>query len=441
MCLAVLAVPALAAAAPAVTPQQMPDGDIGIYYSKVPVVALPAIPAVWSLASGALPPGLSASPSTGEITGVPGAMGTFTFNLQAKTANTALIQTALSITINPQPQITTSSLPDCSTGNFYLESLGVSGGSDPYTWSVVNGSLPPGLSLEPAGLLMDSPTNTGTYSFTVQVADSAGVLTQKTLSITISQSPVIMTTLLDDAYANALYKQTLEATGGTLPFTWSILTGALPAGLSLGPSGVISGAPTTTGTNIFTIQVTDAEGSVMSRVLSITVNQFISSIVFPAGDVGIAYSYSLPSQASSSYIWSLGTGSLPPGLRLDNSGTVLGTPSATGNYTFSALVSGITRNVLTVNLIITINTLPDIVSSSLPDGNLGTPYYAPLSAIGGTIPYAWSVEGLLPNGLSLNQTTGVISGTPGVSGVFTFNAQVSDSAGGTASQILIITIR
>src|SRR5262245_65683617 len=96
-----------------------------------------------------------------------------------------------------------------------------------------------------------------------------------TLSITIASATLTITTAsLSNGQQGVAYSQTLAATGGATPYTWSITVGTLPAGLAINAStGVISGKPTGTGTSNFTVQVTDSESPAvaMTKALSITI--------------------------------------------------------------------------------------------------------------------------------------------------------------------------
>src|SRR5262249_23931170 len=138
-----------------------------------------------------------------------------------------------------------------------------SGGVAPFSWSITGGSLPSGLTITPStDVISGTPSTAGTSNFTIRVADSVGASATKALSITIAGPPVVTTTSLQAATAGASYSQTLQVTGGTSPFAWSVVSGAIPAGLNLtAGTGVISGTPTTEGTFSFIVRVTDNVGS------------------------------------------------------------------------------------------------------------------------------------------------------------------------------------
>ncbi len=177
------------------------------------------------------------------------------------------------VTVNPALAITTASLPNGVIGAAYSQTLVASGGSGSYSWSIASGSLPPGLSLSSAGAISGTPTATGTSTFTVQVSDGIGTVTQS-LSITIGVALSISTTSLPNGYLSISYSQTLAAAGGSGSYSWSVVSGSLPPGLSLSSAGVISGTPTTAGTYSFTVQVSDGI-STKPQSLTITVTSAI----------------------------------------------------------------------------------------------------------------------------------------------------------------------
>ena len=179
-----------------------------------------------------------------------------------------------SATVLTLPVITTASpLASGTVGVAYTNTLTATGGSTPYAWSLVGGSLPAGLSLSPSGIISGTPASGGSSNFTVRVTDAKGFLSEKALSVTITAPLMITTTSpLPVATKRVAYRVTLAATGGSSPYTWTIASGKLPTGLSLNSSrGVISGKAGKAGVLTFTVKVTDSKGNVASKVLSLTV--------------------------------------------------------------------------------------------------------------------------------------------------------------------------
>src|SRR6202022_2858729 len=154
--------------------------------------------------------------------------------------------------------VTTTSLPVGTQNAAYSATLAAVGGTTPYSWTITSGTLPTGLTLASSGVISGIPTVAGTSNFTVQVTDASSKTATASLSLSIAAPLTVTTTSLTGGTQNTAYSATLAATGGTTPYSWSITSGILPAGLTLASStGVISGTPTGTGASNFTVPVTD----------------------------------------------------------------------------------------------------------------------------------------------------------------------------------------
>jgi hypothetical protein len=180
---------------------------------------------------------------------------------------------------SPAPlSVTTTPLALAALGSFYSASLEATGGTAPYSWILISGSPPPGLTLSPGGVITGTPSEVGTFSFTVQVTDDTAptpLVATATRSISVAEAPLsITTTTLPDAIEGTPYEATLVAAGGIAPYAWSVSDGSLPDGLTISPGGVISGTPTGQGSATFSVQAIDATSPTpfaASAVLSITV--------------------------------------------------------------------------------------------------------------------------------------------------------------------------
>jgi Putative Ig domain len=272
----------------------------------------------------------------------------------------------------------------------------------------------------------------------------------------VSTNLSITTTSLPNGQVGSAYSAQLAATGGTSPYSWSIASGALPAGLSLNATtGAITGMPAAADGTSITFQVTDSgnPAHTSSAVLSLTIAVAaftplsITTASLPNGQVGVAYSATLTATGGTTpYMWSLTSGTLPAGLSLNAAtGALTGTPAAAASgtsLTFQATDSGDPAQIRSIILSLTIAAAAGppaalkITTTSLPNGRVGAAYSATLTATGGTPPYGWTLtSGTLPAGLTFNGTTGVISGTPTATATATaLTFQVSDSGNPVQTQ-------
>lgn len=171
----------------------------------------------------------------------------------------------------------------------------------------------------------------------------------------------ITTASLPNGMVSSAYSSTLSATNGTPPYTWSLSSGALPPGLTIGAlTGTISGNPTSTGTFGFTILVSDSTLSSDIHPLSITIAPgplVITTTTLPSGSVGNPYSATIAATGGTTpYTWNISVGTLPSGLSFNPStGTVSGTPTGSGTTNFTARVQDTVANADTQSLSITVN--------------------------------------------------------------------------------------
>lgn len=346
--------------------------------------------------------------------------------------------------------ITTTSLPSGAVGQTYSPvTLTASGGTLPYTWQATG--LPAGMSVSQGGVLSGQPSAGGTFVVHLTVNDSASHSASANLSLIVTGGTTtpppppalnITTGVLPSGTAGVAYGPvSLTATGGNGVYSWSI-TGA-PAGLGVSSSGVLSGTPTVSGNFPVTLAVTSG-GLFAQRNYTISIALGALSIQGPANLGGFA----APAAISASYTASGGTSpyqfsanGLPAGLTIDSTGHLTGAISQPGNYTFAVQVTDAQAISQSENVSVSVL---GINASALPDASNNIPYSQTLSAIGGSAPYSWALNGTLPNGLSLSGS-GVVSGTPVLGGspagpqTFTFAVSVT-SGGITASRNLSLTV-
>jgi uncharacterized protein (TIGR03437 family) len=430
------------------TTSPLPAGKVNTNYSATLTAAGGRPPYTWAANSSA--PGLSFSPA-GVWSGTPSAAGTFGFTVMVSDSAGTSVSALFQLTISPAVPVTittTSPLPAGNVNTPYSLTFAASYGTPPYTnWTTIAGALPPGLTLSTAGSLSGTPTTTGTSNFTVQVTDSGGVNSSGIFQLTINAAKLAITTSspLPAGKVNAGYSQTLAATGGAPPYSW--LSNLTTPGLTLSSAGVLSGTPTTVGNSSFTVQVTDSNGASITAPFALTINPpglAIATSSLPAGQIGTSYSQSLTATGGlSPYAWSITNGTPPPGLSLNSSGILAGTPASVGTYTFTVQATDKTGATASTPLQLAINAAPLSIttSSPLPAGKVNSSYSLSLTASGGTPPYAnWTISGgALPPGISLS-SSGVLSGAPTTTGTYSFTIHLTDNVGAGASASFQLTI-
>ena len=283
---------AISAAQPLqITTASLSDGTVGIYYQQSIAATGGQPPYQWFLPDGtvSLPPGvsgdLSFDNSSGTISGTPGSAGTYSFPVAVSDSGNppTVVTQQFSITIQPVAsplQITTTFLNPGTNGSFYTQTIQVTGGQPPYTWFIPVDSAepPPQLTLATNGVLSGTlTTNGGPFYFDVDVTDGAANTVEQLLSVYVVNPvlPLVITNAsLPAATVGASYHAQLGVTGGQAPYSWQLALGSAnpPEGLTIYSSGLVSGIPATNKPATFKVQVTDANSTTATKVLSIVVN-------------------------------------------------------------------------------------------------------------------------------------------------------------------------
>ncbi|MBZ4192704.1 MAG: Ig-like domain repeat protein, partial [Candidatus Contendobacter sp.] len=340
----------------------------------------------------------------------------------------------------------------------------------------------------------------------ITVTDAAGQTGQRSYAMRVETTVAVATPSLINGLTGAAYGQTLQAVGGTLPYAWSLLSGTLPAGVSLDlATGILSGIPTVAGVQIFTVQVTDNLGQIATQVLTLTIqapsftrpdpvdpgqppisaaltvnpaagatcafndqNSFTfnlgehgvpvtgpAGIHFPNGLIQVVVEGCTPGETTL-ILTLVYPQPLPAGTQVWKYGPTIADPTthwyvmdgviiAGNTLTYSVRDGGLGDDDLLANGRITDPAGPGIpaltLNGTLPTtGQVGVAYKGTLIAVDGSSgPYVWSVAaGTLPPGVTLattTQATTTVSGSPTEAGTTAFTVQVVDQGNGnTAAQ-------
>ena len=425
-------------AALALSTGTLPSGTVNVPYSSTIGVMGGTAPYACTITSGTLPTGLTLGANC-LVSGTPTVAGTVNLTVKATdSASPALTASGpVSLTINPAAlAITTGTLPNGTVGTAYSSTIGVTGGTAPYSCSITSGTLPAGLALGAHCLVSGTPTVAGTVNLTVMATDSANpaLTASGPVSLTINPAPVTLTLGNPPAATiNVPYTGLIPVNGGTSPYTCTLASGTLPAGLSLN-NCTVTGTPSATGSTTVSITATDSSNpkNTGTGPVIITVNNAAPTLTLgnpPTATVSTPYTGLIPvTGGTSPYTCTLVSGTVPAGLTLTNC-TLTGTPTTVANTTLTIKATDSSSPVGTITgpVVVTVQAVPTLTfTGSLPNGIVGVSYTQTLHAQGGVAPYTYTLTGSLPAGLSL-ATDGTISGTPTTAGASSFNVTATDS--------------
>lgn len=409
-----------------------------------------------SFVATGLPPGLSLDPATGQITGTPTSSNAF--NVSVRAANTGGLGAPATLVVNIAPAllapaITSASSATAQVGVAFSYQIVATNGPI-VSYAANTNQLPVGLSLNTAtGVLSGTPSdNPRVYRIELTATNAGGTSLPQVLGLDLAPAlgvPVVSAPLYVDATAGSDFTLTVSATNltGVAPYAPPILFEAvgLPSGLAVNPAtGTISGRPTTVGKTLATLLATNASGTGPAREFTVDVKPALAAPVvggaaIAIGQVNQPFTYQIVASNTPTSFEVLGG---PGWIGLDSaSGAVTGTPTAPGILSVKITASNLSGTSSPAGLDLFISpaaNTPFVTSTRTAEGTVNSAFnYTPAA----TPPATSYIATGLPGGLVFNATTGAITGTPNVSGIFTVILTPSNDSGVGAPASLTITIK
>lgn len=385
----------------------------------------------------------------------------FTVTLSGPASNTVIVDPTATVTLlaaTPNatvaptptaPGLVNQSPPTTATGNAPFSYTFTATGYPTPSFSVLEGSeLPPGVTLDPTGILAGSPDQDGTFTFTVAATNGVGAAAVSApITITVTGASSAPQFVDESPPSNATvgtpFSYTFTASGSPAP-TFTVTSGALPPGLTLQSlTGILSGTPTKSGTYNFQIQAANTSGGNPDITPTITIgvgtnsNAPLIATTTTSTSVQVGQNLSFAVTASGQPLPSLSVaGTLPAGISFtDNgngSGTFSGTPANGSEGTYSVTLTaqnGVSPAATQTFTIVVTGIAPAFVNESAPTtAPAGVAYSYTYTATGDPAPSFSLASGSLPPGLTI-AAAGVLSGTPTMTGVYNFTIQAANVSG------------
>jgi len=332
-----------------ISPATLPSTAIGSYYDQQLSASGGTAPYSWAVTAGEPPAGFAMT-SGGLVHGHwnAGESGRFTVTVTDSTG--AATEATFDMVVQSQGVVISPAalaVPTIDYGQSDPQVFTGSGGTAPYSWQNVGGSLPYGMALSLSDdtlTLEGTAQQSGTFTFTLNVADADNNLASQTYTLTVNPAPTITVnhTAPWSCTVGVPCATQLKASGGTAPYTFALQPGepGLPAGFTLSPKGLVSGTATPAEVSDYVydvnLLVTDADGftGYLQDNFYVVVPHHlkVSPSTLPDPVVGQAYGQLLSATGGGiPYTYAVTAGALPAGLNLDASnGDISGTPTTSG---------------------------------------------------------------------------------------------------------------
>ncbi len=432
-----------------VSPASLPSGRVGQVFSANVTASGSVGPYTFSRVSGTLPPGVSLSP-TGSLSGTPTTAGRFSFVIRAADRSGECSgQREYAITVEGCSTITVSpgTIQTARVSFGLVVRFTATGGTAPYSFSRVTGTLPPGLSFSSDGALSGTPSLAGRFSFAIQATDGGGCTGSRGYTLVVDDCeltidpPTLPTARVGQVFAGVMF----TATGGTGPFTYRVPGAPPPPGLTLSPEGVLAGTPIQAGEFPLVVEVTNAGGCSGRKAFTLLIERTCPTITVgpptvPNARVGQVFSLAFTASGGTGpYTFrAIGGAVTAPGLTLSPAGAIAGTPTQEGSFPVDIEVTDangcVGRKAYTLIIERACPTIT-VGPPTIPTARVGVVIIFPFTATGGTAPYVFAITTpmiippFFPPGASLLTREGMFSGTPQRSGNFTFEIEVTDASG------------
>ena len=393
----------------------------------------------WS-ETGALPAGITLDSSTGVLSGTPTVNGVFPITVKATDTNGCFGTSSYTLTINCQTINVTN--PGVTTGTVdapFSQTFTQTGAHGTASFTTAS-TLPAGLTLSTAGVLSGTPTVTGSFPITVTVTDSNGCTgTGATYTLVINCQTITVTNPgVNTGTVGSPFSQTFTQTGahGTATFTTA---STLPTGFTLSTGGVLSGTTNQFGTFPIVVVVTDSNGCTgTGATYNLTINCQTITVTNPVNTnatVGTPFSEQFTQSGAIGGATFTTASPLPTGLSLSTSGLLSGTPLQSGSFPIVVTVTdgnGCTGTGSTYTLLVACNVI-NVTNPANANGTAGSPFSEQFTQTGGNGTITWATGSTLPVGITLDSSTGILSGTTSQTGTFPIVVTATDANGCTGT--------
>ena len=364
-----------------------------------------------------------------------------------------------SATPNSPPSLNFPAPPAGQVGVSYSNQLTVTNGTSPFSWSVSAGTLPAGLTLSSSGLLSGTPTTVGSSTFTVQVVDGSGQSATQSVTLVVTDVPAVPAAPTATAgITSATVSWVAPANNGSAITGYTVTP--YKAGVAQTPVSYDATATTRTLTGLtagssytFTVAATNATGTSAPSAQSTAVTPYalpgaptISAAT--AGDSAATLTWTTPSSNGSAITGYVVTPYIGATAQPTQTFSTATTQTVTGltagtayTFTVAAVNQAGTGPASAASSPVTPNSPPSLNFPAPPAGQVGVSYSNQLTVTDGTSPFSWSATtGTLPPGLTLNASTGLLSGSPTAAGSSTFTVQVVDGSGQSATESVTLVV-